>query len=344
MNSSLPLAAGLTGVAASFGLNVWLSRLAARKGWCDAATSAVKTHSRPVPFVGGAGVLAGFALGVAVVWAGTQWPGAGNQASGSLAAFVGVGGLGLALGMWDDFRWKTLSVPGRKLALQCAFALAMAGLIARAGLRLGFQSAGVPGFEWPLPALNRLSPHPLEPASMVGWLFAALFILGAMNALNLEDGMDGLCGGEAMLSALGFGFALLLLGRPVLALVAVALAGALAGFVTLNWHPARVFLGDGGSHLVGGLLGTLAIAMLKGQGLGAIPGALLLIGLPVVDTGWVMVRRLARGEALGRGDREHLYDRLHDAGLSVGATVATCWLVQAALVTTGVFWLSRFGV
>jgi UDP-GlcNAc:undecaprenyl-phosphate GlcNAc-1-phosphate transferase len=318
MDGTMALASAGAALATSFGANSWLARVARRRGWCDrpearsekreARGEGLKIHTRPIPFVGGLGIATALAVAAgvsALVGHGVAW--------GVLVA----GALALVPGVWDDFKWKAVSVPVSKLGLQLAMALLAAGVLWVSGIRV------VPG----LPLL--------------GLGLAAAYWLGGVNALNLEDGLDGLAGGEAAVSALGFAVILNLRARPDAALLAVLLAGALVGFLLLNWHPARLFLGDGGSHQAGALLACLAVTFVSGRGLGAVPATVFVIGLPVLDTLWVMARRLVSGKGLMAGDRNHLYDILHRRGLSVRQTVGVSWAIQAALVAAGVVWALR---
>jgi len=293
------LAAGAGGsLAAALGL----SKLTSGLGWYDQPDSRLKNHARPVPITGGIGLLAGVLLPALALGPGTP----------AVAALLVVAVLGFGLGLWDDLRWKGVSVPGVKFLLQSVAGLAMSGALFAAGIR---PSPGV-----------------------FGLLIAAGYCVCSMNAWNLEDGMDGLAGSEAALSALGFAVCLGLAGNTIPALLGLGLVAALAGFLALNLHPARVFMGDSGSHLLGALLASLALILVSSVGLDALPATALIVGLPVADTGWVIIRRLVSRSRLGAGDREHLYDILHRRGLSIRQTVLLCSLIQAALVAAGVLW------
>lgn len=296
---SLPvvLSAGGMALLVSLGLNAWLIKLAERYRWYDRPGDALKVHLRPIPMVGGFGVYLAFGL-VAL-------------SRPETTMLAGVGLVALALGAWDDFHWKARAVPGTKFMLQSICAAAMLGLMWLAGVRLD----DAPGW--------------------VYWLLGFGFVVGAMNALNLEDGMDGLAAGEAALSALGLALLLVRYGLVGPALTGVALAGALVGFLVLNWHPARLFLGDGGSHLAGALLAGLAITAVARAGAQVVLPAVLLIGLPVFDTVWIIARRLAGGHSVTAGDRGHVYDVLFAANLSVRRTVTICWVIQLGFVMTG---------
>ncbi len=145
--------------------------------------------------------------------------------------------------------------------------------------------------------------------------FTIFWLMGAMNAVNWLDGLDGLAVGVGGIAAVIFGLHSLNMGQYSVALLPLALAGALVGFWPYNFHPARIFLG-GGAPLLGFLLGALSIV-------GGTKGAtlLLVLGIPILDVAWLILRRLAQGRSPMRGAREHLHHRLLDAGLSQPAIV-----------------------
>jgi len=273
----------------SLGLNFGLARAGERLGWCDwpSPDDTLKVHKRPVPWTGGMGVLGAFCAGV--VFVGLR----PLEVWGWLVIAV----LSWLVGVWDDLVWKGYSRPWRKLALQVVCAGVCAGVWTR----------------W------RACPW-----GVWGVVVAGLVLVAAMNALNLEDGLDGVAGGEALVSALGLAVVFYQRGRNELALVSLVLAGALAGFLVLNWHPAQVFLGDSGAHLVGAVLASLGLSL----GFSGIA----LLGVPVLDMVWVVVRRFFRGRPLLVGDRSHLYDLLRRAGLSVATTALVMMTGQVVVV------------
>lgn len=165
---------------------------------------------------------------------------------------------------------------------------------------------------------------PLE--AVVG---VALVVL-AINAVNLVDGLDGLAGSTAFIAFLGV--AALSLNRGVDPGLSLVTAGALAGFLLLNRHPARVFLGDNGAYLVGFLL---AVTVMRGSpdGLGGqLLVASLVLGVFVVDLAVTVMRRWLAGRPMLSGDRGHLYDRLRDHGWSIPAVVAAAAGAQTVFV------------
>jgi UDP-GlcNAc:undecaprenyl-phosphate GlcNAc-1-phosphate transferase len=156
-------------------------------------------------------------------------------------------------------------------------------------------------------------------------------VLVLVNAVNLLDGLDGLVAGVVLLGALGSFVVLSGAG----ATLALALAGALGGFLVWNSPPARVYLGDSGSYLIGTALAMLFVAAAQRHA-AVVSGALLFAGVPVADTAVAIVRRLRAGTPLLRGDRGHVYDQLVDRGWSAKLSVLTCVVAQAVLTGAGI--------
>ena len=165
-----------------------------------------------------------------------------------------------------------------------------------------------------------------------GVLITALGVVGLINAVNLLDGLDGLASGVVFASAIGFA-ALGFDGRPL----AYGLAGALGGFLVFNRPPARIYLGDGGSYLLGAALAMFAAGALHHESEPVywiiVP---LLVAVPLGDTAIAIIRRARAHRPIFSGDRSHVYDQLVDRGQTRGQATLTCIAVQAALVTAGV--------
>ena len=149
----------------------------------------------------------------------------------------------------------------------------------------------------------------LDPA--LGATLTVLWLLGMMNAINLLDGLDGLAPGVVLVAALIMALLSVQLGNGTLALFGLALAGSVAGFLPLNAHNAQLILGDSGSNLLGFLIGVLAVL-----GQAKIGTALLVLGIPILDVGWAIVRRYRSGRGILSRDTEHLHHRLLDSGLT----------------------------
>jgi UDP-GlcNAc:undecaprenyl-phosphate GlcNAc-1-phosphate transferase len=178
----------------------------------------------------------------------------------------------------------------------------------------------------------------LSPEIATGWqgrIVVAMATVVLINAINLYDGLDGLAGGALVVSALGVG--LLTDG-----LIAYSLGAALIGFLVFNWHPAKLFLGDGGAYLV-------AVAFVAAASTGGRPdfAALLVMlgmaGVVLVDLLVTLIRRARAGAALFQGDRSHLYDQLVDRGWRVPTVAATSTVVQCGIAGIAVLSLEMGG-
>jgi UDP-GlcNAc:undecaprenyl-phosphate GlcNAc-1-phosphate transferase len=165
-----------------------------------------------------------------------------------------------------------------------------------------------------------------------GIVVAAVAVVALINAVNLLDGLDGLAAGVVLASAVGFA----IIGGPGRPL-ALALAGALAGFLVFNRPPARIYLGDGGSYLLGATLGVLAASALYDKAEPVLWIVVpLLVAVPLADTAIAILRRAKARRPIFTGDRSHVYDQLVDHGRTRGEAVLLCVGAQATLVVTAV--------
>ncbi|MEY2449916.1 MAG: UDP-GlcNAc:undecaprenyl-phosphate/decaprenyl-phosphate GlcNAc-phosphate transferase [Acidimicrobiaceae bacterium] len=243
----------------------------------------LKVHAHPVPYLGGLGVAAALAWGVAAT-------------RPSLLIPLGAA---LALGVVDDATGLTP-------------VLRMVGELA-IGTAVGVC----------LPAGDHRA---------LAVVFAALVTVVLCNAVNMIDGLDGLAGGTAAVAAIGF--YVVLSGDG--ATIAIALTAGLAAFLAFNRPPARVYLGDGGAYLVGTALATLFLLACE-SGSGASFGvAALLVGYPLVELVFTVIRRSAQRKSPLSGDRQHVYDQLHARGASASVAALLCVAFQAALVAVAI--------
>ncbi len=165
---------------------------------------------------------------------------------------------------------------------------------------------------------------------VVEWAVGVPLVVVAINAVNLFDGLDGLVGASGVVAGAGLAWLAVVLGAdPNLGLV---LTGALAGFLVLNWHPARVFLGDNGSYVVGVFLAAGILGVRDTGGEPGLVAGLLLLGVFGLDLVVTILRRRIHGRPLFAGDRSHLYDQLASRGWPVPWIALTAALVQAGFV------------
>lgn len=268
-----------------------------------------KVHAQPVPRVGGIAMAAGVLLALAF---------SGEFAQPMPAFLAGVVVL-LAFGVWDDR--VTLSA-GPKLAGQI---IAVLIVMIRGDVSID--------------TLTLTERHPLGP-----WLSAPLtfvFLLGVTNAINLADGLDGLAGGTTLLSLSALALLALSSNTPFVGVVAIIIIGAILGFLRFNTHPARVFMGDSGSQILGFSGAVLAVVLTQNQAAplsSALP--LLLLGIPIIDTLMVMTQRMLEGRSPFHADRNHIHHRLLTLGLDHHEAVVTIYLLQSCLFVTA--WFLRY--
>ena len=160
---------------------------------------------------------------------------------------------------------------------------------------------------------------------LLGAVISIAWLIGMMNAVNLLDGLDGLAPGVVLVAALIMAVLSAQLGNLPLVLFGLALTGSVAGFLPFNAYKASLILGDSGSNLLGFLIGSLAIL-----GQAKIGTALLVLGIPILDVAWTIVRRQRSGRGITSRDTQHLHHRLVDAGLTRPQVTAIYVMLCAA--------------
>lgn len=298
-----------------------LARAAAvRFGVIDRPDGERKVHRAPMPLLGGVAVAAAVAVAVLVAVAIGALPGTHITAKhliglGLAAFFLVVGG---ALDDRFDF------LPSRQIIWPALAALAVIA-----------SGIGVNVVTNPLGGILRLDRIVLPVFTLGGipyklTLFADVFtfvwLMGTTYTTKFLDGLDGLVAGIAAIGGIVVVAVSLTrdVAQPDTAALATALVGAFLGFLVYNFHPARIFLGEGGSTFAGFMLGAFAIV----AG-GKIATTLLILGLPIFDAAYVIIRRMASGKSPVAADRSHLHHRLLDLGFSQRQAVLLYWFVAA---------------
>ena len=179
----------------------------------------------------------------------------------------------------------------------------------------------------------------------LGWLsipITVLWIVGITNAVNLIDGLDGLACGVSTISAISMLVIALLVSESDVALVMAALVGACLGFMPYNKNPAKMFMGDTGATFLGYILATMSIqGLFKFYAIISFAVPFLILGLPIFDTAFAFIRRIAHGQSPMHADRSHIHHRLIDMGLNQKQAVATLYVISgilglsAVVLTTG---------
>jgi UDP-GlcNAc:undecaprenyl-phosphate GlcNAc-1-phosphate transferase len=207
----------------------------------------------------------------------------------------------------------------------------LGGQVAAAAIPTGF-GIWVQRFTFPIIGVHSLP-------EWVGIPLTIFWIVAIMNMVNFLDGLDGLAAGVCAISGGTFCLIALSLGRPEPAILAAIVLGACLGFLRHNFYPARIFMGDSGALLLGFTLGALAVqGLLKTAAVATLLFPLLVLAVPILDTSFVVAKRLKYGEPVHKADRYHLHHRFLNIGFSQRRAALTMWgwcaiLAGAALAT-----------
>ena len=167
-------------------------------------------------------------------------------------------------------------------------------------------------------------------------LMTVVWMLAVINAFNIIDIMDGLSAGTAMIASLVLFVSAVITSHYMMAVMSLALAGALLGFLRYNFQPATIYLGDAGSMFIGLMLGTLAmIGVYTEHNQAGYLAPLVILGVPLYDTMLVMYLRWRKGMSVIQGSPDHFALRLRKSGLSTRQTVLTTYIVAGILGAVG---------
>src|SRR5918997_4429244 len=251
-------------------------RASQRVGWLDLAADGRRVHLRPVPRLGGVAIFASVSLSLLALAALdnliTQQV---REYLPRLAPTLVPAALVFAVGLYDDVRGAGARVKFGGLGVAATLFFLLGGRV---------ETLSVP-----------LLGTVVLPEAL-SFVVTLVWMVGVANAFNLIDGVDGLAAGAALFASLVMLVVSLLLGHPPVAVVACVLCGALVGFLRYNFNPASIFLGDCGALFVGFVLAGLSVhGAQKASTAVAVAIPLLAFGVPVVDTGFTLVRRFLGG-------------------------------------------------
>jgi UDP-GlcNAc:undecaprenyl-phosphate GlcNAc-1-phosphate transferase len=300
----------LLALAVVVALTPAVGRVGRRLGIVDEPGERRRLHRTPIPRLGGIALFLGiFVPSLAFL-----------SLHGTYRGILLGAAIAVTVGVADDFRglpwWAKLG-----------------GQFAAAGVAIGF---GVTIDRITLPYVT--DPF-LELPAWVGAPATLIWIVAMMNMVNFLDGLDGLAAGICGIAGGTFAVISLSLGKPQAAILSAIVAGACFGFLRHNFYPARVFMGDAGALLLGFVLATLAVeGLLKTAATVALFFPLFVLAIPIVDTTFVVARRLKHREKIYVADQAHLHHRFIRRGYSQRRAVITMYvwcgtLACAALAT-----------
>lgn len=265
-----------------------------------------KVHDRPMVRLGGVAIFAATMVAIAGAFVLGGFTGLTGEAQTSFLAVL-LGAIAFfAVGFLDDlFELSAIS----RLLMQ----FVVAAIAWYCGVRIEYLA---------LPFVGAFSVGILSLPMTLVWL------VGMVNAMNWIDGLDGLASGVAGIVSTMFFAALLVVNQPLVALLAIALAGATIGFLRYNFNPAQLFMGDGGSYFIGFTLAGLAvIGLTKSPAPSAVMLPYIILLVPLLDMTVVVFSRLADGVSPFNPDQRHLHHRLLKAGVSHRNTVLLIYLL-----------------
>lgn len=304
----------------SFMVTPYSIKIAEKIGAIDIPKDDRRMRKKSIPKLGGLAVIAGFAISVIYLISVMNIEGSINLFDENLylKKLIGIG-LGVIIititGVIDDT--KTLK-PLQKLFGQVLAAIVAVGF----GIRISASD---------IPFISNT-----ELANEISMVATVIWIIGITNAINLIDGLDGLSSGIALISCISLLIIFALNYSPMIAILMItSLIGALVGFLPFNFSPAKTFIGDTGSNFLGYILSIVSIlGVAKTYTAVVIALPMLVLGLPIFDVIWAIIRRMIKGKsikAIFKADKGHLHHRLLARGFSQKQAVLVMYAMSAAL-------------
>jgi len=289
----------------------FIKKLALKFNLVDKPDEERKKHSQPTPLMGGLGIFLVFFL---IIFLNQDKILAGNLNIYHWLGFF-AGGVVLMIGGFFDDKYKF------KAGTQLIFPVLAIIFVLMGGIEIGKMSNPFGGY--------------IYFSNLMSNIFLFIWLMGMMYTTKLLDGVDGLVSGVVGIGAfIIFLFTMTVrYYQPDIGFASLILSASCLGFLMLNWHPAKIFLGEGASLFLGYALGVLAI--ISG---GKIAIALLVMGIPIMDVCWIIIRRLREGKNPFKfADRKHLHFRLIDLGLSPVKTVLFYYFISTMFGLSALF-------
>ena len=281
--------------------------LAGKTGAMD-APDARKVHKKPIPRIGGIGIYVAFMVAILSVLAFTE---VSPEVLYEIIGLLVGGSIIFIVGLIDDY----VNLPAKVKLLGQIIAACV--LVFAFDVRIDFITDPFGDYIY------------LEFLAIPATIF---WLVGLTNTVNLIDGLDGLACGVSTISAISMLVIALLVSESDVALVMAALVGACLGFMPYNKNPAKMFMGDTGSTFLGYILATISIqGLFKYYAIVSFAVPFLILGLPMFDTLFAIIRRLAHGQNPMAPDRGHIHHRLIDMGLNQKQAVAALYVISSIL-------------
>lgn len=290
--------------AVAFGSTPFVKALALRIGAVDKPDEARRVHKKATPLLGGLAIFYGFVISVlclSEIDAGVR-----GMIIGSIIIVV--------CGIFDDIH------PMRPL-LKLLCQLLAAVIVVLHGVVI--TRISMPDF---------IAPSGVLELGVLAMPITVIWIIGVTNAVNLIDGLDGLASGVSAIASMTLFCIALIASEGNIAIITAALAGACFGFLPYNFNPAKIFMGDTGAMFLGFILSTVSImGLFKAYAVISFIVPFIVLGLPLFDTSFAILRRIKNHKPIMEADRGHLHHRLLDMGFSQKQTVSILYLISTVL-------------
>ena len=302
----------ITSFIFTFASTPLVRRLAYKIGAVDVPKDKRRVHKKPTPRIGGLAIIFGFL--VAVLCFNDDW------SKSMIATLIGAGILAV-LGVIDDCKALDAKL---KFVVQIIAALIV---VFYGDIRISVFSN---------PNVFSTEPYVILPM-WLSVIVTVVWIVFITNAVNFIDGLDGLAAGVSAIMSMSLVFIAISYHEYTIALVGLALMGSCFGFLPFNFNPAKIFMGDTGSTFLGYILAVLSIqGMFKSYAVISFAVPVIMLGLPLFDAAFAMIRRVLSGKSPMIADRGHLHHRLYDMGFSQKQTVFILYAISGVLGITAI--------
>lgn len=284
----------------SFLITPLVIKLAVKYGFMDIPKDERRVHKKPIPLAGGLAMYISFVICVLIF----------NNITRETISLIAGASIIVISGLYDD---KIGLSPKKKIVFQL-----LAGVcLVLGGVKIDFLNN-------PL----RIGDAIIE-LNYLSVPITLFWVCGITNTINLIDGLDGLADGVSMICAVSLMFIAYRFGYIQVAIISAILAGACLGFLPFNFNPAKIFMGDTGALFLGFILSYISIeGVMKSAAALTIIVPVLILGVPVFDTAFAMVRRKLSGKSIVEADKGHLHHRLLAKGLSQRQTVLVLYTIS----------------
>lgn len=289
-------------------------------GVMDIPKDSRRVHNKPMPRFGGSAIYLGMMVSLAFF---------AVHARGVSAIMIGCT-IMFVLGLIDDLKnlKPAVKFSGQILAATVVFALGVRITFVRITFMEDFLGID-PG----------MFGNSVIVGGVVDYIVTVLWLVAIVNSVNLIDGLDGLAAGISAISALCIAYVAYIHGYAVPTMVMMAVAGSAAGFLPFNFHPAKIFMGDSGSQLLGFAIAAFSVSgTVKSATIMVVLMPALVLGLPIIDTVLAIIRRTSRHQSLGTADKDHLHHKIMRAGFGQRRAVLLMYSVSGIMGVVAVLY------